>query len=231
MTEEQKKIAPRVFDLYDEYCHGRITRREFLNRAAAMTIGGVSALWMAQALLPRYADAQTISFTDSRMRGTYVEYPSPGGTSGEVRGYLVQPAGDGPFPAVLIIHENRGLNPHIEDVARRAGVADACIALQEAHGADVNILLFCAWAGCNGVRLDRAQIEAACGAVRGWHEEVVRPLRSVRRRLKSPLDGSPPSSGEASAVRGGPHKSSHTDTPTRTSPTVSNGPASVPGTK
>jgi len=75
----------------------------------------------------------------------------------------------------------------------RAGVADACIALQEAHGADVNILLFCAWAGRNGVRLDRAQIEAACGAVRGWHDEVVRPLRSVRRRLKSPLDGSPPS--------------------------------------
>ena len=75
----------------------------------------------------------------------------------------------------------------------REGVADACIALQEAHGADVNILLFCAWAGCNGVRLDRAQIEAACSAVRGWHDEVVRPLRSVRRRLKSPLDGSPPS--------------------------------------
>ena len=75
----------------------------------------------------------------------------------------------------------------------RDGVADACIALQEAHGADVNILLFCAWAGCSGVRLDRAQIEAACSAVRGWHEEVVRPLRSVRRRLKSALDGSPPS--------------------------------------
>ena len=75
----------------------------------------------------------------------------------------------------------------------RDGVADACIALQEAHGADVNILLFCAWAGRNGVRLDRAQIEAACETVRGWHEDIVRPLRSVRRRLKSPLDGSPPS--------------------------------------
>lgn len=73
----------------------------------------------------------------------------------------------------------------------RDGVAEACLALQEMHGADVNILLFCAWAGGNGVRLDRAQIEAVCEAVRGWHEEVVRPLRSVRRRLKSPLDGSP----------------------------------------
>ncbi len=122
MTEKQK-IDQRVFDLYDEYCHGRMDRREFLSRAAAITIGGVSALWMAQALLPRYAEAQMISFTDPRMMGTYVEYPSPGGTSGMMRGYMVQPAGDGPFPSVLIIHENRGLNPHIEDVARRAAVA------------------------------------------------------------------------------------------------------------
>ena len=119
----EQKIDSRVFDLYDEYCHGRITRREFLNRAAALTIGGVSALWMAQALLPRYAEAQTISFTDPRMTGSYVEYPSPGGTSGTMRGYLVRPTGEGPFPAVLVIHENRGLNPYIEDVARRAAVA------------------------------------------------------------------------------------------------------------
>ena len=119
----QQKIDERVFDLYDEYCHGRIDRREFLGRTAAMTIGGVSALWMAQALLPRYAEAQTISFTDPRMKATYVEYPSPGGTSGTMRGYLVRPAGEGPFPAVLVIHENRGLNPYIEDVARRAAVA------------------------------------------------------------------------------------------------------------
>ena len=122
MTEQQR-IDPRVFELYDEYCHGYIDRREFLSRAATLTVGGVSALWMAQALMPRYAEAQTISFTDPRMKGTYVEYPSPGGSSGEMRGYLVQPTGDGPFPAVLVIHENRGLNPHIEDVARRAAVA------------------------------------------------------------------------------------------------------------
>ena len=118
-----KKIDQRVFDLYDEYCHGKMNRREFLDKSAAIMIGGVSALWMAQALLPRYAEAQTISFTDSRMKGTYVEYSSPGGTSGMMRGYLAKPAGDGPFPAALIIHENRGLNPHIEDVARRAAVA------------------------------------------------------------------------------------------------------------
>ncbi len=120
-TEEN--IDPRVFELYDEYCHGYIDRRTFLSRAAAITIGGVSALSMAQALLPRYAEAQTISFTDRRIKGRYVEYPSPGGTSGTMRGYLVQPTGDGPFPAVIIFHENRGLNPYIEDVARRAAVA------------------------------------------------------------------------------------------------------------
>lgn len=112
-----------VFDLYDEYCHTKMERREFLSRAAAMTlIGGGSALAMAQALLPRYAEAQVISFTDKRMTGRYVTYDSPGGNSGKMRGYLAKPVGDGPFPAVLVIHENRGLNPYIEDVARRAAV-------------------------------------------------------------------------------------------------------------
>jgi carboxymethylenebutenolidase len=118
----QREIDQRVFALYDEYCHGRIDRREFLYRAGALTVGGVSALAMAQALLPRYALAQTISFTDTRIKARYVGYPSPGGTSGTMRGYLAQPSGQGPFPAVLVIHENRGLNPYIEDVARRAAV-------------------------------------------------------------------------------------------------------------
>jgi carboxymethylenebutenolidase len=120
MTEAvtQLEIDQRVFDLYDEYCHGRIDRREFL-RLAALVAGGLA---MAQALLPRYAQAQTISFTDTRIKAQYVTYPSPGGNSGQMRGYLVQPAGPGPFPAVLVIHENRGLNPYIEDVARRAAV-------------------------------------------------------------------------------------------------------------
>jgi carboxymethylenebutenolidase len=116
-------IDQRVYALYDEYCHGRIDRREFLARASALVIGGVSALAMAQSLFPRYAEAQTISFTDDRIKAKYVEYPSPGGTSGTMRGYLVQPKGDGPFPSVLVIHENRGLNPYVEDVARRAAVA------------------------------------------------------------------------------------------------------------
>jgi len=120
MTEPvtQLDIDQRVLDLYDVYCHGGIDRREFLLRAGAV-VGGLA---MAQALLPRYAGAQTISFTDTRIKAQYVSYPSPGGSSGQMRGYLVQPAGSGPFPAVLVIHENRGLNPYIEDVARRAAV-------------------------------------------------------------------------------------------------------------
>jgi len=126
MSKEQ--IDDRIYDLYDEYCHGHIDRRQFFERAAALTVTGVSALAMAEALLPNYAEAQEVSFTDERIKANYVTYPSPGGTSGEMRGYLVQPAGDGPFGAVLVIHENRGLNPYIEDVARRAAV-DGFLAL------------------------------------------------------------------------------------------------------
>lgn len=121
----QIEIDQRVYDLYDEYCHGRIDRREFLLRAAAVTAGGLA---MAHALFPRYAQAAMVSFTDQRIKAQYVNYPSPGGSSGQMRGYLVQPAGQGPFPAVLVMHENRGLNPYIEDVARRAAV-DGFLAL------------------------------------------------------------------------------------------------------
>ena len=98
----QQWIDQRIFDLYDEYCHGHIDRREFLARAGAIA-GGLA---MAQALMPRYAQAQTISFTDPRIKATYVSYPSPGGTSGTMRGYLVTPSGQGPFGAVLVIHDN-----------------------------------------------------------------------------------------------------------------------------
>jgi carboxymethylenebutenolidase len=120
MSISQREIDQRVYDLYDEYCHGGIDRREFLKRAGAL---GAAGLAMAYGLLPDYARAQTISFTDSRIKANYVEYPSPGGNAEKIRGYLVQPAGQGPWPAVLVIHENRGLNPYIEDVARRAAVA------------------------------------------------------------------------------------------------------------
>ena len=125
MSEEQRgelNIDPRIYDLYDEYCHTDMSRRDFLTRASKLAVVGGSGLAMAQALLPRYANAQTISFTDMRIRATYIDYDSPGGTSGRMRGYLVRPSGSGPFPAVVVIHENRGLNPYVEDVARRAAV-------------------------------------------------------------------------------------------------------------
>jgi len=121
----QPEIDQQVFNLYDEYCHGRIDRREFVRRAGAL---GAGALAMAYGLMPNYARAQTISFTDSRIKASYVTYPSPGGNGDKIRGYLVQPAGNGPWPAILVIHENRGLNPYIEDVARRAAV-DGFLAL------------------------------------------------------------------------------------------------------
>ena len=120
---KQDQIDDRVFDLHDEYCHGHIDRRQFFERAAQLTVGSMSAVVMAQALLPNYAEAQEILFTDERIKANWIDYPSPGGSSGDMRGYLVQPAGEGPFPAVLVIHENRGLNPYIKDVARRFGVA------------------------------------------------------------------------------------------------------------
>lgn len=119
---EERLIDPKIYQLYDEYCHGTMSRRDFLDRAAAIAVVGGSAVAMAEALLPNYAKAQTISFTDERIKARYVDYDSPGGTSGKMRGYLVAPAGSGPFPAVLVVHENRGLNPYIEDVARRAAI-------------------------------------------------------------------------------------------------------------
>ena len=116
-------VKRSVYRLYDQYCHGEIDRRQFFKRAAAMSIGGLSALSIAESLIPDYAKAQEISFTDERIKPRYVEYSSPGGNSGAMKGYLVAPAGEGPFPAVLVMHENRGLNPYIEDVARRAAAA------------------------------------------------------------------------------------------------------------
>jgi carboxymethylenebutenolidase len=121
---DQHRIDERVFELYDEYCHGVIDRREFFRRAATIGVGATAALTMAQAMLPRYAEAETVSFNDPRITARYVEYPSPGGNSGRMRGYLVQPkASSGPFASVLVVHENRGLNPYVRDVARRAAVA------------------------------------------------------------------------------------------------------------
>lgn len=122
-TVDDASIDPTIYDLYDEYCHTGMDRREFLRRATLLGVaGGFAGCAMGKAVLPDYPESQTISFTDSRIRANYVTFDSPGGNGSEVRGYLVAPAGAGPFPSVLVVHENRGLNPYIEDVARRVAV-------------------------------------------------------------------------------------------------------------
>ncbi|WP_136657069.1 YghX family hydrolase [Nitratireductor sp. XY-223] len=112
-----------LLDLYDFYAHGLITKREFLDRAGKFAVGGVTALALLRTLSPDYALAQQVAADDPAISTEYVTYDSPEG-NGAVRGYLVRPAdATGPLPAVLVVHENRGLNPYIEDVARRLGKA------------------------------------------------------------------------------------------------------------
>lgn len=112
-----------LLDLYDFYAHGKITKREFLDRAGKFAVGGLTAAALLGMLSPNYAMAEQVSFNDPDIHADYIMYPSPNGT-GDVRGYLVRPATvQGPLPAVLVIHENRGLNPYIEDVARRLAKA------------------------------------------------------------------------------------------------------------
>ncbi len=105
--------------LFDAYVHGALDRRGFLDQAAKYAVGGVTAAMLLDELSPRFAEAQVIKPEDERIKAEYVEYDSPNG-SGKMRGYFVKPAkASGKLPAVLVIHENRGLNPHIEDIARR----------------------------------------------------------------------------------------------------------------
>jgi len=118
-----KDFHPELLELYDFYAHGRITKREFLDRAAKFAIGGATAASILASMSPNYALAEQVSFTDPDIVAEYITYPSPNG-NGEVRGYLVRPAkAEGKLPAVVVVHENRGLNPYIEDVARRLAKA------------------------------------------------------------------------------------------------------------
>jgi carboxymethylenebutenolidase len=114
-----KDFSPELLELYDFYAHGKITKREFLDRAGRYAVGGLTAVAILGLMSPNYALAEQVSFNDPDIVGEYVMYPSPNG-HGEVRGYLVRPAAAvGKLPAVVVVHENRGLNPYIEDVARR----------------------------------------------------------------------------------------------------------------
>ncbi|RPH68042.1 MAG: dienelactone hydrolase family protein, partial [Myxococcaceae bacterium] len=108
-----------VLNLFDKYVHGDIDRRGFLERVAKYAVGGMTASMLLDALSPRFAEAQQIPKDDARLKASMVEYASPRG-QGKMRGYLVRPAGaSGKLSGVLVVHENRGLNPHIEDIARR----------------------------------------------------------------------------------------------------------------
>jgi carboxymethylenebutenolidase len=119
-----KDFDPDVLILFDAYVHGAIDRRGFIDKAATIVKGSAAAALLLDALNPRFAEAQQVAPDDRRISAQFLEYPSPQG-SGTMRGYLVRPANaTGRLPGVLVVHENRGLNPHIEDIARRLALDD-----------------------------------------------------------------------------------------------------------
>ncbi len=111
-----------LLNLFDSYVHGVIERREFLDKAAKFAVGGLTAAALLDVLSPDYAQARQVDENDARIQGATIVYPSPKG-HGEVKGYLVRPAGGGKRGGVVVVHENRGLNPYVADVARRVAVA------------------------------------------------------------------------------------------------------------
>jgi carboxymethylenebutenolidase len=118
--KQAHEFEQELLNIFDEYVHGDIDRRGFLDRAGKFAVGGVTAGMLLDMLSPQFAAAQQVPKDDKRLKTEYVEYPSPQGNTGKTKGYLVRPASaTGKLPSVLVIHENRGLNPHIEDIARR----------------------------------------------------------------------------------------------------------------
>ncbi|QDT33212.1 dienelactone hydrolase family protein [Thalassoglobus polymorphus] len=112
---------PQVLGLYDDYCHGRLDRREYMKRLATFAVGGLTVESLMSSMSPNYAWAEQVKPDDPRIQSEMITYNSPDG-AGEMKGLLARPAKGDKFPAVLVIHENRGLNPYIEDVARRLAV-------------------------------------------------------------------------------------------------------------
>ena len=121
--ERARNFDQQLLDLYEDYAHGLVDRREFMRRASAFAVGGVTVEALLSRLSPNYALAQQVAPDDPRIRVERIEYASPQG-GGTIAGLLVTPrSGPESKPSVLVVHENRGLNPHIEDVARRFGTA------------------------------------------------------------------------------------------------------------
>ena len=130
MGAEKPKLPTECIVLYNRYIHGEIGRRAFLNGVKRFTIAGLTATTIVEMLMPNYAFGQQVSKTDERLKTSYVTVPSPQG-NGSIKGYLVRPASADTrsetvqkLPAVIVVHENRGLNPHIEDIARRLALAN-----------------------------------------------------------------------------------------------------------
>ena len=128
--KERRTVPPEAIELYNQYIHGEISRRSFLNRAKKFAVAGLTAGAIVDALMPDYAMGQQIDRNDERIRAEYVTLPSPEG-HGQIRGYLVRPysadsrsAEPAQLPGIVVVHENRGLNPHTEDVARRLALAN-----------------------------------------------------------------------------------------------------------
>jgi carboxymethylenebutenolidase len=127
---ERPKLPNEAIELYNQYIHGEISRRDFLNGAKRFAVAGLAVGTIVDALMPNYASAQQVSKTDERITASYATVPSPQG-NGSIKGYLVRPtsantreATVAKLPGILVVHENRGLNPHIEDIARRFALAN-----------------------------------------------------------------------------------------------------------
>jgi carboxymethylenebutenolidase len=130
MQPERPKLPNGAIELYNLYIHGEISRRDFLEGVKRFAVGGLAATAIVEALMPNYAMAQQVSKTDDRIKAAYATVPSPQG-NGTIKGYLVRPASADTraetvqkLPGILVVHENRGLNPHIEDIARRLALAN-----------------------------------------------------------------------------------------------------------
>src|SRR3954469_6040787 len=125
MAEERKKLPAEAVELYSRYIHGEVSRRDFLNGLKRYAVGGLTVGALVEALMPNYALGQQVRKDDERIKASYETVPSPNG-NGYIRGYFVKPfsqdtrtENSAKLPGVIVIHENRGLNPHTEDVARR----------------------------------------------------------------------------------------------------------------
>ncbi len=122
-NETPEELPQEVFDLFDKYVHDRIDRREFANKVARYAVGGLTVAAIMDYLSPKYASAQQVRAGEKRLESDYIEYNSPNG-GGTIRGLLSTPSDNKEkLPGIVVVHENRGLNPHIEDVSRRAGLA------------------------------------------------------------------------------------------------------------